>query len=84
MRKHHRLPTVDPSPRRLTPQNFEIRPWSFAVPVAVAIAATGTSAMAVTGVKPASIFQNAVTILLLESGQAFVYTGTRYAGGCSK
>ena len=25
MRKHHRLPTVDPSPRRLTPQNFEIR-----------------------------------------------------------
>ena len=58
-----------------------------------AIAATGPSAMASTGVKPASSFQNAVTVLLLDircSPDADRVLGSpfgqesRSAGGCSR
>ena len=49
----------------LTQKNFEIRSWSAAV--TVAMSATGASAMACYGGQPASSFQNAVTVLHLET-----------------
>ena len=45
----------EPEPRERSAQNFEIRSWSAAV--TVAIAATGASAMASTGVNLPRVFK---------------------------